>query len=532
MLAAAGTAGGLPACGTEFQAAPAPGAAGSAGDDDPSSGSGGAGLGGSAGASPSGGTFNGGGEGGSAGGDTGEGGSDAPGAGGAAGAGGENGVPSCDSEALSEGCEVAKNAGIFVSPDGDDDATGSRTQPLRSITEAAERVRALDEPLPIFVCSATYDENVSIRGNGLALYGGFSCPAAVTGAWVYDSAERARIAPTRTGPALRARDIEGLTIANFTIHSRDATLPNESSIAAFVSNSARVLFRNVQLIAGRGANGSPGVLDPFEYGTAAEHAGHDATGAMGGAQRDCNCDSSSITRGGRGGDGGITASPGTAGAPAGRGGGAAGQVQQCSSGGTGGKGADALSGANAAGSISVGSLSPTGWDPGNGEPGEDGVPGQGGGGGGGSIGANVGGGGGGACGGCGGRGAEGGRGGGASIGLLAFESAIQLESSRIETGPAGDGGDGSIGQMGQAGGEGGLPTGMGCPGGAGGNGADGASSGGGAGGISVGIVWSGSEPALADTDIQFDEAGDGGVGGSPLENDGIPGISRRIYAAE
>lgn len=530
MVASASVAGVLPACGTEFQAAPdrgMSGAAGSAGDEDPSggttSGSGGASNGGGAGTAGSGGALAGGG---------GEGGSDGRGASGAGGDG--NDAVLCDPEALSEGCTLAEDAGIFVSPDGDDDANGSRTRPLQSIGEALERLRAASRARPIFVCSAEYDENLSIRSDGVALRGGFACPEDTSGAWIHDSAERARVVPTTPGPALRVRDVEQLTLSNLVIQARDATDPDESSVAAFVSGSNQVIFQNVQLIAGQGGDGSPSTFDPFEYSTPEAIAGNDASGATGGAQKnDCVCDSPFPTRGGKGGDGGITATPGQGGEPTERGGGAAGQVQLCSNGGAGGKGTDADSGNDGAGATGPGALTSSGWVPASGDPGENGVPGQGGGGGGGSVGVNVGGGGSGGCGGCGGRGAEGGRGGGASIGLVSLNSVIELRSSRIETGPAGNGGNGGVGQVGQPGGEGGTSTGMGCPGGAGGHGADGAASGGGAGGSSVGIVWSGGEePALANTTIEFDEAGDGGLGGKPGENDGIAGISRRIHAAE
>lgn len=541
MVASASVAAVLPACGTKFQAAPdrgMSGSAGSAGDAEPSggtaSGTGGTSSGGSAGTAGTaggGGAFpGGGGEGGSVGGATGEGGSDGPGAGGE---GGDGNASSCDPNALSEGCTLTEDAGIFVSPDGDDDADGSRTQPLQSLGEALERARDASQPRPIFVCSADYDEHLSIRSDGVALHGGFACPEDTSGAWIYDSAERARVVPTSAGPALRVRDVEGLTLSNLVLRARDATDPDESSVTAFVSGSSQVIFENVQLIAGRGSDGSASTVDPFEYGAPEALAGNAASGATGGAQKNCTCDSPNPTRGGRGGDGGITATAGQGGHPMDRGGGAPGQAQVCSSGGAGEKGEDAPSGADGSGASAPGAVTSSGWVPESGDPGEDGLPGQGGGGGGGNVGVGIGGGGSGGCGGCGGRGAEGGRGGGASIGLVSLDSVIELRSSSIETDRAGHGGAGGGGQVGQPGGAGGEPMSPGCSGGAGGNGADGAKSGGGAGGSSVGIVWrGGEEPALANTTIEFDEAGEGGLGGNPGENDGIAGISRRIYAAE
>lgn len=80
--------------------------------------------------------------------------------------------------------------------------------------------------------------------------------------------------------------------------------------------------------------------------------------------------------------------------------------------------------------------------------------------------------------------------------------------------------------------KGGL-AGMGaCLGGDGGGGGDGGAGGGGVGGISVGIVWSGTVPAVdEDTSIEWGSPGGAGTGGD-ASNSGIPGIGDEMLEAE
>jgi hypothetical protein len=454
---------------------------------------------------------------------------------GATGTGGTSGnlVP-CTIGDFSEGCTLGTTAGLFVSPHGDDDNAGSSDSPLATLGAAIEKARSGARVLPIFVCTATYREHPEVHNDGYALHGGFECPDDVADAWVYDSAERATIAPNTPGYALRVRDLQGLVVSDLEFIAPHGQAPGESSIAVFVSNAADVRFERVRIAAGDGIAGAAGELEEFPYGDQAQLAGNSTTNATGGPVRDdCACQGVVTTIGGQGGLGGAVPQNGSPGAPASLDSGQAGETAlACSSGGSGGDGKDGddmQPTEPGAGAEGFGTLTDSAWLPLAGAPGEVGVPGQGGGGGAGKSGASLGGGGGGACGGCGGNGAEGGKGGGSSIALLSYRSDVTMRLGVLVSGSAGDGGQGIAGQEGQPGGTRGDASGAGCDGGNGGKGARGGASGGGAGGVSVGILWAGdAAPELDGTSIDPGQAGIGGDGGAPLDNDGISGLAQEI----
>ena len=157
-------------------------------------------------------------------------------------------------------------------------------------------------------------------------------------------------------------------------------------------------------------------------------------------------------------------------------------------------------------------------------PGSHGENGRGGGGGAGGIGADTlrygSGGGGGGSGGCGGEGGGGGGGGGNSIGVFLIDSHIILERSTVSAndgGAAGDGGDGGSGGNGGPGGDpGGGPPAMSVgSGGNGGAGDSGDHGGGGAGGASVAVLALGNDSDLeldSDSELLFTSGGLGGAG--------------------
>lgn len=474
---------------------------------------GGSGTGGGAGTGTGG--FAGMAEGGSSGiGESGSGGGDS----GSTGTGGTSSTPvPCSLDAFTEGCTLASDAGIFVSPAGDDEATGASDAPLATVSAAIEKARSGSRVRPIFICTGTYRDHPEVHNDGYSLHGGFACPDDTADTWVYDSAERAKIAPNTQGYALRVRDLQGLTVTDLELIAPDASEPGESSIAVFVSNSVDVRFERVRIEARDGADGADGVLVPFEYPQESRLRGADGTDLIGGPSTACPC------TGTAGGAGGYGVQGGAAGEPIAFGGGAGGTIASCA----GQRGADAPESALGAGASEFGTLNASGWLPQAGKEGATGLPGQGGGGG---AGAAASGGGAGACGGCGGKAGSFGGGGGASIGLLAFSSRIQLSSAEVELGNAGQGGDATNGQPGQDGGQRGDGHGLACDGGNGGNGAQGGASGGGAGGLSVGILWSGTnEPNVSDdTTIAPGTEGLGGVGGVPFENDGISGVSAAL----
>lgn len=140
---------------------------------------------------------------------------------------------------------------------------------------------------------------------------------------------------------------------------------------------------------------------------------------------------------------------------------------------------------------------------------------------------------GGACGGCGGAGGRAGNAGASSIGVLSIRSGVTITGGNILTVDATPGANGLVGQQGQLGALPFIPSGGGGVdlrvGGQGGDGAEGGGGGGGAGGISVAVLYQGTIPTLdASVETAFGQAGGGGVGSTPLTNDGIDGVSGRL----
>jgi hypothetical protein len=438
----------------------------------------------------------------------------------AAGNGGEgNGEPpppDCDLSDLEDGC--VPSAGIFVSTSGDDDNDGTASEPLATISAAV--TLAASTGAPIFVCGGTYAEHLVITEDNLEIHGGFACPRG-DAAWIYDSAQRPRIAPTTTGYALRVTNASGLTVTDLELESADAEEPGESSVAVFMSRSVDVEFTRVWITAGDAMNGVDGTREESNHFNG-DLDGKDAMGDDRALLSACTCPDGTMSVGGGGGIGGLAPSAGGAGSPD-EGAGQPGIVAACSAGGTGQDGGNATAPPDGPGAMTFGSLTTSGWAPSSGTPGLNGTPGQGGGGG---AGAATGGGGGGACGGCGGKGGRAGTGGGASIGLATFRSTVSLRYVTISTGDAGDGGAGTGGEEGQRGGIGGDRTGSACNGGNGGVGADGAAGGGGAGGISVGILsTSNSTVTAASMTYDIGMAGDAGPAAMGSTNAGIPGVA-------
>lgn len=456
------------------------------------------------------------------------------GEGGAGGA--DQGPAPCDSSALEAGCVVSEDGGIFVSAvEGNDDrGDGTQAAPFETLGAAIEHMASLDNPLPIYVCKATYREQITVATDDAEIHGGFACPKSA-GPWVFDPTERPRLAPTSRGVVLKLQRLEGFALSDLEIAAVAAVDAGESSVAVVLDRAMDVTFTRVSIVAGNGKDGTNATRREYTYPDAEKLGGNNATGPTGGvAQNSCLCPGpTGNPKGGAGGNGGLnTIAGGKAGSPE-LGGGAGGlSGAQCNAGGAGGDGANALKVDDGRGAQVHGAISTDmGWKPRDGEPGQPGGPGQGGGGGTGALGlANAGGGGGGACGGCGGRAGDPGGGGGASIGVVALDSSITLESCEIQTGDAGDGGRGAVGQEGQIGGAHGNGTGMGCQGGNGGTGAGGGAGGGGAGGISVGVLWDGGrEPVLSgSTDVDYGNEGAGGPGAGADGNDGIAGIAMTI----
>jgi hypothetical protein len=446
-------------------------------------------------------------------------------------------------------CTVNEAFGVFVATSGTDDATGTRAEPLRTVTQGIS-LAARSGRSRVFVCQGEYSESVSLGGvqGDVSLYGGLDC---IDG-WSWTGAP-AQVTAQGPSNALVVDSSSEITIEDFSFTAPDAIGQDGagaglSSIAAWLTN-ATVTFRRVTFIAGKGADGAPGTAGdaapnypvgqtaapsgtPYDYSLAALGAGGVNSCSLGGALSQGGAGGSpgdpSTLAGYPGGPGSAVPAPLGASSPYDGAGGAP-PAQGCTLGaGAGDPGASGAAGPAGVSSTTYGVLLASGWVPSSGGAGGFGNPGQGGGGGAGepffAMGATFGGGGGGA-GGCGGAGGGGGQGGGASFALVSIQSLVAFFDCSLITSDGGQGGAGGAGQPGQAGGLGAPGT---CGGGPGGNGAGGSGGAGGTGGISVGIVYQERIPVLdSQTSFTFGAAGAGGLGGAPgplATTAGEPGV--------
>ena len=433
------------------------------------------------------------------------------------------------------GCDLAKDVkesvacidngiGVFVDGATGDDAVGNGTKakPYKTINKAIANAGA---KLRVYVCGGTYAEDVALDvTNAVGIFGGLACTT-----WAYDGTKPI------IGAGLNALKIDTVgkqvVVADVAFVSGAGVAAGDSSVAAFVKNSANVLLRRVRLTAGAGKAGAPGTTGTNWTAIAQSDpaiAGNNASGTTGGGTHACNaCTDAVPTSGGSGGGGGLTPGGGgnglpnlSANPPTDGAGGASGCV-------AGHNGATAGNASNGPGATASGDLLAAGWKASRGTDGKNGGPGQGGGGGGGGTSVNGGGGGGGACGGCGGAAGKAGGSGGSSIALASLGSAVTLAECELSAAAGGAGGDGSAGQVGQAGGFAGVAASPGCAGGNGGTGAPGSAGGGGAGGGSLGVVYKGTAPALdAPTTTKTTVAASAaakGKGGATGVNDGADG---------
>ena len=441
--------------------------------------------------------------------------------------------------------------GVFVSASvGDDAGPGTRAQPVRTLAVAISLAQS--GAMRVYACAEVFPEAVTVP-SGVEVWGGLDCARD----WIYVGADRPTVlAPEPDIIPLQVKGGAGIsTLADLRIEAADASLPGGSSIAMLVHPGAAAAVRRSELIAGDGADGSPGEHGgdgPATGGTSGWTGGPTCSANVvpGGPAVVTSCDDGN-TVGGEGGDGevsgggdGLYGQPEPQPNPMGFGLGGSGEVAglQCLSGVDGFNGTD---GAHGLGSRGAGRITVDGWEGEPGGNGGNGRPGQGGGGGGGSRGGSLycgpgpetpkggasGGSGGG--GGCGGKGGQGGGFGGASVGLISFSGDVSLDATSIVTGRGGDGGAGGLAQFGGAQGApgiGGVSVGgshAGCAGGWGGQGGNGGYGGGGLGGPSLGVAHLLTQPvALHDSAIRTGMPGKGGPGGNQNlpELDGEDGI--------
>ncbi|MBK9071122.1 MAG: hypothetical protein IPL79_09000 [Myxococcales bacterium] len=425
-------------------------------------------------------------------------------------------------------CEGLPCDAVYVDAlHGDDAAAGTRDAPKRSI-QWGIAVAALQGKV-VFVRAGDYHGAV-IMESGVDVYGGFDV------SWQRGGDATARTLLIGASPAVLFEDLALPTLLDgISVRSLNATAPGASSIGIAIS-SAQARLRDVNVIAGRGADGRAGAAGA--QGTAGgmggkgkpgcEHSGSPVcgfclqpTGGLGGAS---SC-------GRKGGVGGWPAVGSSSGGSGGNGlvatvGGVGGAYS-----GNGGSGRHGAAGADGVGGIAgaaIGTFSAWQYVPARGGNGGQGNPGHGGGGGGGggggdylcdSFGSSGGGGGG---GGCAGTGGVGGGGGGGSFGIVISEAEVWMDRVSIAAHDGGKGGNGGVAGTGGAGGQGGAggvyggsssqdDAGMGGAGGRGGNGGRGGHGGGGGGGPSVALACLAN--ALLTPHQLVLAAGSGGVGG-------------------
>ncbi|MDP3273750.1 MAG: DUF1565 domain-containing protein, partial [Deltaproteobacteria bacterium] len=281
---------------------------------------------------------------------------------------------------------------VFVADDGIDANTGTREQPVRTLTAAIERARS-GRKTQILVSRGMYPlTETLVLESGVGIYGGYDR----RNSWARGDNQ---VIVTGARIAVDARVLRNTTrIARIELRSADATMPGTASIALRAVDAPGLeILDGTVLTAGRGAAGANGMAgNPGGDGANGGAGGDGANdsqnrpGAGGAGGMNAMCTSSGGGAGGGGGRDpqfrGSDGSPAGLSGPGGMGGGtsgctpAPGQPGQTPT-------ADGVTGASGNGGAAQGSISMEGDYVGaNGEPGRDGTAGSGGGGGGGSSG--------------------------------------------------------------------------------------------------------------------------------------------------
>ncbi|MEJ7732750.1 MAG: PGRS family protein [Polyangiaceae bacterium] len=449
-------------------------------------------------------------------------------------------------------CVLDAAPGIFVRGEGDDDASGAREAPVRTVGQAITLAAANGGPQRVYICAQSFAESIKVP-SGLRMFGGLDC----ADGWRWQSKVATEIAPPMGVPITLLEGAGTTLLHDITARAADATEEGTSSIALMAIRTAAELERCF-LIAGKGARGLDGALqaagEAGEDGNSAGAPGDScaASGGQpipGGDTTPLQCADGQTSMGGAGGDSPVDSpgDPGQAGtpgdAPGGQGEPTIPAGWTCESAGNGANGANGVPGESGAGADSVGELTEAGFIGAAGAPGKTGQVGRCVGGGGASsgkvCGASAGGAGGGAggTGGCGGAGSLGGGGGGSSIAVASVDAHLALRECALRAamgGPGGAGGDGMAGGDGGQGAPGGNAVGgaaAGCKGGDGGAGGPGGAGGGGRGGHSVGIAFVGPEVVWATTAISLVDADDvalGGAAGAGSTNNGAQGLNTPV----
>lgn len=450
-------------------------------------------------------------------------------------------------------------AAIFVSIDGDNDNTGTKVEPFKTITYAISFASS-HGLTSIYIGRGTYYEGIDLA-SGVSLYGGYN----PNENWQHLIGDKSTI----SSPS--SRTMNGVDINSNTILDSLEIRPNSnsgisgSSYGIYLINSQDILITHSTIIANNAGNGTNGTV-----GSIGVNGADGNSGEAGCENSTFACDTCDRPIGGSGGYHNINTSRG------GNGGASGfdtqyGYIGTTFNDATPGLGTKPFYGDWNPTSAYIGANGANGANGNNGyvitsmefasygyigdasivssQAGDNGKGGAGGGGGGGGedgCDSFGGGGGGGGAGGTGGdRGSRGLYGGG-SFGIVLIDSSITIEHSFISTGNGGSGGSGGNGGYGGSGGYGGWGggsnTNAGNPyggsseqddasnGGRGGDAGDGGRGGhgiGGLGGPSIGIVLQGTSTVEA-TNITY-QLGSAGLGGSSLGNNGNNGTRQNTY---
>jgi hypothetical protein len=441
-----------------------------------------------------------------------------------------------------------KTRAIFVSPLGDDNNSGARNAPVRTIVRGLGLATTMGGGTDVYVANGTYNELLGLQ-TGVSIYGGYQ-----SATWLRDPVAN----QVTVNGGNNMITILGVNVSDVTLDGLRLTTPTEalatglSVHTVFLRQAQNITITNNHITAGDALAGSGGQFGfngvqglPGAPGTNATCPA--LTGGAGGAAGQPGAPSAGSqigVAGGSAGDGGdqnVSGEAGTkgndAGATTGGAGGPGGTVGT-PAGGDGTTGTTGAAGQNGTGGGQLGTLSTAGYVPADGTNGTSGTSGSGGGGGGGGSGTATGaGGGGGGGGGSGGGGnfGQGGKGGPGSFAVVAMSSTgIVIDRNTITTGKGGVGGLGGPGGNGRPGGLGGIGGG-GCNGGGnggrganGGAGGDGGHGGGGGGGPSIGILKDAGSTVTIGANNTY-QIGSPGAGGFSQGAQGAGGVAGNTH---
>ncbi len=165
------------------------------------------------------------------------------------------GVPSENSKLITD------DYAVFVSPLGKDRATGTKSDPLKSLTQGL--ARALQQGKQLYICEGNYAEPLALQkpeqgtGKYFGVYGGFACND-----WHYNGS-RVHVKPA-SGVALNIVEAKKIHIEDIEFEAPSADSPGESSIVVWIEKSKVTLIR-VKLQAGDGKEGKPGSSIQVKY---------------------------------------------------------------------------------------------------------------------------------------------------------------------------------------------------------------------------------------------------------------------------